>query len=66
MISLRTMEGLDLKMFEANFGTDERRRVEKGLQKFTSSNLLRLQNEFVQLTDEGMLRADGVASALFV
>ncbi len=66
MISLRTVEGLDLNLFEQNFGEDERRRVEKGLQKFTSSQLLRLQNGIVQLTEEGMLRADGVASELFV
>lgn len=66
MISLRTMEGLDLNLFEKNFGEDERRRVEKGLQKFSAHTLLRLQNGIVQLTDEGMLRADGVASELFV
>lgn len=66
MISLRTMEGIDLNKSEKEFGLNERKRVEKKIQKFIDNNLMRLNNSFVQLTNEGMLRADGIAADLFV
>lgn len=65
MISLRTMEGMDLHTIEKEFGVDERKRIEQQLQKFINNNLTRLHNNVVQLTDEGMLLADGIASDLF-
>ena len=66
MISLRTAEGLDLNMLEKEFGMKERQRIEKQVQKYLTVDLLKFNNSFAQLTDEGMLRADGVASELFV
>lgn len=66
MISLRTMEGIDLNKLEKEFGTVERKRIEQQIQKFTEHNLIRLSNSLAQLTDEGMLRADGIASELFL
>jgi oxygen-independent coproporphyrinogen-3 oxidase len=65
MISLRTMEGLDLNKLEKQFGTTERARVDKQLQKFISHQLIKLNDGFAQLTDAGKLRADGIASELF-
>jgi oxygen-independent coproporphyrinogen-3 oxidase len=65
MISLRTIEGLDLNKLEKEFGESERTRVECQLQKFVSNNLVKQNESFAQLTDEGMLRADGIASSLF-
>jgi oxygen-independent coproporphyrinogen-3 oxidase len=66
MISLRTMEGMDLNKLERQFGVKERERVEKQIQKFISNDLMKLNNSFARLTDVGMLRADGIASELFV
>lgn len=66
MISLRTMEGIDLKKIGAAFGEKEAKRIEKDLEKYTASNLIRLENHHAQLTDEGMLRADGIAADLFI
>lgn len=66
MISLRTIEGMDLNALEKKFGINERRRIEKELQKFVAFNWVHLHHSIVQLTDEGMLRADGIASELFV
>ena len=66
MISLRTKEGLDLNRIEKQFGFGERRRIEQGLDKYVKSGLIGLHNSIVQLTDEGMLRADGIAADLFV
>lgn len=65
MISLRTMEGIDLNKLQKEFGLKERERFDKQIQKFLSANLMKQVNSFVQLTDEGMLRADGIASELF-
>lgn len=66
MISLRTMEGIDLNKIENDWGAKERKRLEKDLQKYTISGLVQLNNHHAQLTDEGMLRADGIAADLFV
>lgn len=65
MISLRTMEGLDLQRLEKEFGYEERRRIEEQMHKYTYTGLINLGNSFARLTDEGMLRADGIASELF-
>jgi oxygen-independent coproporphyrinogen-3 oxidase len=65
MISLRTMQGLDLQKVESRWGIAERERIENLVSKFISANLVTLENNFVKLTDEGMLRADGIASELF-
>lgn len=66
MISLRTMEGLNLEKIGTGWGMDERKRVQAGLQKFAGSGWVRFENSIARLTDEGMLRADGIAAELFV
>jgi oxygen-independent coproporphyrinogen-3 oxidase len=66
MISLRTMEGIDLSKIGAVWGKDERSRIESDLLKFTNAGLIKLTNGHAQLTNEGMLRADGIAADLFV
>jgi oxygen-independent coproporphyrinogen-3 oxidase len=66
MISLRTTEGIDLNKIEATWGKEEKLRVENGLKKYVSHNLIKLQNNQARLTDEGMLRADGIAADLFI
>ena len=66
MISLRTMEGIDFNKIENGWGEDERKRLKKDLVKYVDSGLVTLNNNYAQLTDEGMLRADGIAADLFV
>jgi oxygen-independent coproporphyrinogen III oxidase len=66
MISLRTMEGIDLNKIADNWGEKERNRLEKGFAKYINSGLVQMNNQHAQLTDEGMLRADGIAADLFV
>jgi oxygen-independent coproporphyrinogen-3 oxidase len=66
MISLRTMEGLDLERIEKEFGPAERSRIKQELEKFVNSGLVRLHLSRAQLTNEGMLMADGIAADLFV
>jgi oxygen-independent coproporphyrinogen-3 oxidase len=65
MISLRTMEGLDLKRIEKEFGAGEQQRLQKAMQHFVQQDLIRQKETIYQLTNEGMLRADGIAAALF-
>ncbi len=65
MISLRTIEGINLKKIEAGWGDDDRTRIENDLKKYISNDLVLISNHQAQLTDEGMLRADGIAADLF-
>lgn len=66
MISLRTREGINLNNLEKEFGVKEKKRIEEQIQKFIFTGLVKFNKPFVQLTNEGMLRADGIASELFV
>ncbi|MGH2647385.1 MAG: radical SAM family heme chaperone HemW [Ginsengibacter sp.] len=65
MTSLRTMEGLDLKMIENNFSMKEKRRIESYAASYLERNLLIRKSENFILTDEGKLFTDGIASDLF-
>lgn len=65
MISLRTTEGISLKTIAQKWGEAEKKRVEKLSSKFTSQGLISISHDYLKLTDEGMLRADGLASELF-
>lgn len=66
MISLRTKEGMDLDTLEKEFGLKQKDRIQQQIEKFRVNNLIRVNNSTIQLTDEGMLRADGIACELFV
>jgi oxygen-independent coproporphyrinogen III oxidase len=65
MISLRTMEGLDLEAVDTTWGNLERKRLEAQLEKHIKAGLAVKQNSIITLTNEGMLRADGIAADLF-
>jgi oxygen-independent coproporphyrinogen-3 oxidase len=66
MISLRTKEGLDLDRLEKGWGREQRAKIARELEKYRKAGLVDVHHERAQLTDEGMLRADGIASDLFV
>jgi oxygen-independent coproporphyrinogen-3 oxidase len=65
MISLRTREGLRLDRVAEQFGDKERKAIEKELFRFEGQGFFLREGERVWLSDEGMVRADGLASALF-
>ena len=65
MTSLRTAEGLNLQQVQNHFGADKKIAIEKGLQKHLAHNLATQQQDKVQLTESGMLMADGIAADLF-
>lgn len=64
MIALRTKEGLDLEKLNQRWPA-ALQPVEKRAEKFLNSGLITRQNNIIQLTDEGMLMADGIAADLF-
>jgi putative oxygen-independent coproporphyrinogen III oxidase len=66
MISLRTIEGLDLQFVQNQFSVAERIRIEKTIQPYLKSKLMKGINEAVVLTDKGKLFADGIAADLFI
>ena len=66
MISLRTKEGLDLNKLENGWGLQQRELIGQQVEKYRNNKLVEINQGVVQLTDEGMLRADGIASDLFV
>ena len=59
------MEGMDLEKIRSIWGEDKITAMEKKLSILKKSNLLHQKDSIIQLTDEGMLMADGIASDLF-
>ncbi len=69
MTSLRTIEGMDFTK-AADFLNNEVRSkkydIVKAAEKFISSGKMILENNFLKLTNEGKLMADGIAAELFL
>lgn len=65
MISLRTMEGIDLDVLGKQFDKASRLQVEKGAVTFITSGRLERDKNILRLTREGKLFADGIAADLF-
>ena len=61
MISLRTIEGIDLSRFDER----EVKYLTTSAQKFIQQNLLVLSDNKLRLTNDGKLFADGIAAYLF-
>jgi len=61
MISLRTAEGLNLAKIDKAAGLELR----AASKKYISTGLIKLENDFLILTNEGKLLADGIAADLF-
>ena len=65
MISLRTIEGIDLKMVEDRFGQAKRDTINSLAETFMSQQLLTNNNHHLVLTKKGKFLADGIAADLF-
>ncbi len=61
MISLRTVEGLDLSKVSEATSLE----LQAMSRKYIESGLVKLENNFLRLTREGKLLADGIAAGLF-
>jgi oxygen-independent coproporphyrinogen-3 oxidase len=65
MISLRTMEGSDLRHMAARFGTERAQEMERRAAAYILDGKIRVAEDRLQLTREGRLLADGIAADLF-
>jgi oxygen-independent coproporphyrinogen III oxidase len=65
MISLRTIEGLDLEKIKSVWGEEKLKTVNERLIRFEENDLVIKKANKIKLTEEGMLRADGIAADLF-
>jgi len=65
MISLRTMEGLDLRRVNTEFGSEKRNQLEQNAAKYIALDQVKKENEKLILTRKGKLFADGIAGGLF-
>jgi len=65
MVSLRTMEGLDLDIVSERFGKEFREKLVVGSGKWVAEKNLIMDNSKLILTREGKLFADGIAADLF-
>jgi oxygen-independent coproporphyrinogen-3 oxidase len=65
MTSLRTVEGLDLKLVSKRFGENASHKLQAASKKYIDSSILKNQYSKLILTDEGKLFADGIAADLF-
>ncbi|MDD4149905.1 MAG: radical SAM family heme chaperone HemW [Bacteroidales bacterium] len=65
MLSLRTVEGLNIENFENNFGEKQTNRLKSNLKSIESSNY-NLEDGFIRLTPKGMFVSDDIISELFV
>jgi len=65
MISLRTIEGIDLQKIENDFNIENRIRLELFAKKYIDKEMLVHQDNHLILTDRGKHYADGIAAELF-
>ncbi len=66
MISLRTIEGMDLQVIEERWGAEKSAMINQQLQSYLHKGLAKRNDTSVKLTDQGMLMADGISSNLFI
>ncbi|MBN8855572.1 MAG: coproporphyrinogen III oxidase [Sphingobacteriales bacterium 50-39] len=65
MISLRTIEGLDLDQLAARWGHDKEQILVAHAERYIREGKMMLKDQHLILTREGKLLADGIAAALF-
>ncbi len=65
MTSLRTMEGLNLKKVQNDFGEKEAKKILIESTKYLDQKLMKQQHDCIILTKKGKFLADGIAADLF-
>jgi oxygen-independent coproporphyrinogen-3 oxidase len=66
MTSLRTSKGIDLDFIAKKFGSDYSDSIRKEIEVFLDKNWLKINDQKVNLSLEGKLFADHIASELFI
>ena len=65
MISLRTLEGLQLERVRGQFGVDKSETLETKAAVYVENGKMTVESGHLRLTREGKLYADGIAAELF-
>ena len=65
MTALRTSEGLDLQMLEQEWGQEALSAVMRVAKPYQQQQYLILEGQYLRLSREGKLFADGIAAAMF-
>ena len=65
MISLRTVEGIDMNKLEEKFGTGKLQALKENAATFIKEGLLLNDGSFLKLSPKGKILADGIAAELF-
>jgi oxygen-independent coproporphyrinogen-3 oxidase len=65
MTSLRTSKGMDLQTVSLKFGSDYSNEIYNNLEPFLEKEWININEKMVNLTREGKLFADHIASELF-
>ena len=60
MVSLRTMEGINLDLIIDQFGIEMRDFCVKSAEKYIENNKLRIEDNFLRLTSEGIMISDKI------
>ena len=66
MTRLRTKEGINLVELTSLFGEEKKNQMKAISQSFILEGRLKIQENYMVLTEEGMLYADGIAASLFM
>jgi oxygen-independent coproporphyrinogen III oxidase len=62
-LGLRMMEGVDLKLYQSEFGSDPRQLHEADLERFREAGLIEFDGDLIKLTRSGTLLSNEVFSA---
>ena len=65
MTGLRTIWGVDIHVFEMEFGKDYTFELLKKTQVLIENNLLEIENNTIKVTKKGKFKTDGITSDLF-
>ena len=65
MISLRTVEGIDMNQLEEKFGAGKRNALKENAVALIKEGLLLYDEQSIKLSSKGKFLADGIAAELF-
>ena len=66
MTGLRTIWGVSLKKIEADFGLEIKNQLLDNSEKFRTSKMLVIEENYLKITQTGKFLSDGIASDLFL
>jgi oxygen-independent coproporphyrinogen-3 oxidase len=65
MLGLRLRKGLDLVDFETCFGVSLLDKFEEPIERLTEGGFVEIENDFLRITDRGVLVSNSIIAELF-